>query len=144
MKAQRIAIVLTAINCLLLVVTLLQTRPTTAQTVPPVLRANALELVDEHNVVRARLGVKGSNGPMELDLSDNDGIIHVKLGAANKDSGVASGYLVVADGGIDPSSGSVIQTYVQVIARLGVGTAERPTTRVMLKGADGRERVITP
>jgi hypothetical protein len=144
MKTQRLAIVLTVINCMLLVLTLMQPRPTIAQTVPPILRANALELVDERNVVRARLGVKGSNGPMELDLSDKDGIIHVKLGAANKDSGVASGYLVVADGGMDPSSGSVVQTYVQVIARWGVGTAERPTTRVLLKGADGRERVITP
>jgi hypothetical protein len=144
MNAQRLTIVLTLTNITLLLFTILQTRLTTAQTVPPILRANTLELVDERNVVRARLGVKGSNGPMELDLFDKDGINHVKLGAASKDSGLASGYLVVADGGTDPASGSITQTYVQVIARWGVGTVERPTTKIMLKGADGRERVITP
>ena len=144
MKAQRLVILLTLTNLTLLLLTIMQTRSTTAQTVAPILRVNTLELVDERNVVRARLGVKGSNGPIELDLFDKDGINHVKLGASNKDSGLASGYLVVADGGTDTASGSIIQTYVQVIARWGVGTVERPTTRIMLKGADGRERVITP
>ncbi len=143
MKAQRLAIVLTVINFMLLLLTMMQTRSTTAQTVAPILRANTLELVDERNVVRARLGVKGSN-VIELGLFDKDGINHVKLGAANKGSGLGSGYFLVADGGTDPASGSIVQTYVQVIARWGVGTAERPTTRIMLKGADGRERVITP
>jgi hypothetical protein len=144
MKAQRLAILLTVTNFILLLFNMGQTRSSTAQSVPPILRANALELVDERNVVRARLGVKGSNGPMELDLFDKDGVIHVKMGAANKDGGVAAGYLVVADGGKDSATGATVQTYVQVIARWGVPTAENPTTRVMLKGADGRERVITP
>lgn len=115
----------------------------TPQTVAPILRASTLELVDERNVVRARLGVKGSD-VIELDLFDKDGINHVKLGAANKGSGLGSGYFLVADGGTDPASGTIVETYVQVIARWGVGTAEKPTTRIMLKGADGRERVITP
>jgi hypothetical protein len=143
MKAQRLTIVVTVINLMLLLLTLMQTRSTTAQTVAPILRANALELVDERNVVRARLGVKGLNGPIELDLFDKNGINHVKLGAANEDSGLASGYLLVADGGTDPASRSHVQTYVQVIARW-VGTAVSPTTRIVLKDADGRERVITP
>jgi hypothetical protein len=65
MKAQRLAIVVTVINLMLLLLTLMQTRSTTAQTVAPILRANALELVDERNVVRARLGVKGADGPIE-------------------------------------------------------------------------------
>jgi hypothetical protein len=63
----------------------------------------------------------------------------VKLGAS--DEGAA---LVIADGGTDPASRAYVQTYVQIMARVGAGTAERPTTRIMLKGADGRERVITP
>jgi hypothetical protein len=126
MKAQRLAIVLTITNLALLLFTVMQTRPTTAQTIAPILRAHTLELVDERNVVRARLGVKGANGPMELDLFDKDGIIHVKLGAANKESGVAAGYLVVAAGGTDPASGSIVQTFVQVIARWG---SEPPRSR---------------
>lgn len=143
MKAQRLAIVLTVINFMLLLLTMMQTRSTTAQTVAPILRANTFEVVDARNVVRARLGVKGSNGPIELDLNDQNGINHVKLGAANAGTDLASG-LVVADGGTNPASGSHVQTYVQVIARWGVATAERPTTRIKLSGADGRERVITP
>ncbi len=143
MKTQRLAIVLSVINLMLLLLTMMQTRSTTAQTVAPILRTNVLEVVDAHNVVRARLGVKGSNGPIELDLADQNGILHVKLGAANAGTDLASG-LVVADGGTNPASGSHVQTYVQVIARLGVASAERPTTRIKLSGADGRERVITP
>jgi len=142
MKAQRLAIVLTVINLVLLLLTMMQTRSTTAQTIAPILRTNVLEVVDARNVVRARLGMKGSNGPIELDLNDQNGVIHVKLGAANAGTDLASG-LVVADGGTNPA-GSHVQTYVQVIARLGVATAERPTTRIKLSGADGRERVITP
>ncbi|HEX2715339.1 MAG TPA: hypothetical protein VHM88_24430 [Candidatus Acidoferrales bacterium] len=143
MKAQRLAILLTVINFMLLLLNMMQTGSTTAQTVAPILRVHALEVVDERNVVRARLGVKGSNGAIELNLNDQNGINHVKLGAANAGTDLASG-LVVADGGTDPASGSHVQTYVQVIARWGVATAERPTTRIKLSGADGRERVITP
>jgi hypothetical protein len=135
MKAQRLASVLTVINLVLLLLTAMQAGSTTAQTVTPLLRARALELVDERNVVRMRLNVKEG----EIDLFDKNGIIHVKLGASNEGSG-----LVVADGGTDPASGASAQTYVQIVARFGAGTTERPTTRIMLKGADGRERVITP
>jgi len=45
MKAQRLTIVLTMTNITLLLFTILQTRPTTAQTVPPILRTNTLESV---------------------------------------------------------------------------------------------------
>jgi hypothetical protein len=58
MKAQRLASVLTVINLVLLLLTAMQARSTTAQTVTPLLRARALELVDERNVVRMRLNVK--------------------------------------------------------------------------------------
>ncbi len=144
MNAPRLLIVLTVINLTLLLLNMLpQTRSTTAQTLAPVLRVRSLEVVDERNVVRARLGVKGLNGPIELDLNDQNGINHVKLGAANTGTDLASG-LVVADGGTDPASGTHVQTFVQVIARWGVATSERPTTRIKLSGADGRERVITP
>ena len=136
MKPQRLVIVLTVINLTVLLLNVAQTRSATAQAVAPILRARVLEVVDEHNAVRARLSVKGPNGPIELDLLGKNG--GVKLGAGEEGAG-----LLVADGGTDPSSGAHVQTYVQVLARL-IGTAERPTTRIVLKGADGRERVITP
>jgi hypothetical protein len=143
MKTQRLGIVLTVLNLILLLLTMMQARSTTAQTVAPVLRTNVIEVVDTRNVVRARLGVKGSIGPIELDLNDQNGINHIKLGAADAGTDLASG-LVVADGGTNPATGAHVQTYVQVIARLGVATPERPTTRIKLSGADGQERVLTP
>lgn len=143
MRSQRIAIGLTVINLVVLLGTLMQSKLTAAESVAPILRVKTLEVVDEHNVVRARLGVKGVTGPIELDLFDQSGINHIKLGAANAGSDLASG-LVVADGGTDPVSGAHVQTYVQVIARLGVATPERPTTQIKLSGPDGRERVLMP
>src|SRR2546430_10397344 len=130
MKTQRLAIVLTAINLVLLLISLAQVRATAAQTVTPILRARALELVDERNVVRVRLNVKES----ELNLFDKNGIIRVKLGAGEDGSG-----LVLSEGGTDASRG-----YVQIIARQ-TGTPDRPaTTSITLRAADGRQRVITP
>ena len=132
MKIQRLALALTVINLILMLLhlTVMQARSTTAQTVSPILRARALELVDERNVVRARLNVKES----ELDLFDKNGIIRVKLGAGEDGSG-----LVLSEGGTDASRG-----YVQIIARR-TGTSERPaTTGITLKGSDGRQRVFTP
>ncbi len=131
MKIQRVAIALTAINLVLLLLNLAQVRATTAQTVAPILRARALELVDERNVVRVRLNVKES----ELNLFDRNGIIRVKLGAGEDGSG-----LVLADEGTDSAS----RSYVQIIARW-TGTPERSTTTsITLKGPDGRQRVIMP
>ena len=130
MKTQRLALALTAINLVLQLVNLVQVRYTTAQTVTPILRAHALELVDEHSVVRVRLNVKES----ELNLFDKNGIIRVKLGAGEDGSG-----LVLSEGGTDASRG-----YIQIIARQ-IGTPDKPaTTSITLRAADGRQRVITP
>lgn len=136
MKMQQLAISLTAINLAFLLFSVTQARSTTAaQGAPAVLRGRALELTDERGVVRARLGVKGPNGPIELDLFDRSGIIHVKLGAGEDGSG-----LVLTDEGTDSAS----RSYVQIIARR-TSTAERPaTTSITLRSPDGRQRVITP
>ncbi len=87
MKTRRLAIALTVVNLVLLLFTMTQVRSTTAQTVPAIIRARALELVDERGVVRARLNVKGPNGPIELDLFDKSGIVRVKLGTGEDGSG---------------------------------------------------------
>ena len=58
MKAQRVAIALTAINLVLLLHTVVQDGRTTARTVTPILRGHALELVDERSQVRSRLNVE--------------------------------------------------------------------------------------
>ncbi len=133
MNIQRLALVLTMINfmLLLLFLTVMQARSTTAQTVTPLLRARALELVDERNVVRVRLNVKES----ELNLFDKNGVIRVKLGGGEDGSG-----LLLSEGGTDASRG-----YVQIIARqTGLSQSIPTTTSITLKGSDGRQRVITP
>lgn len=88
MKIQRLVIALTAVNVVFLLLLSAQLRSTTAQTVPTVLRARTLELVDERGVVRARLGVKAPSTVVELDLFDKNGINHVKLGAGDSGSGL--------------------------------------------------------
>src|SRR5438046_9944394 len=126
MKTERLAIALTAINLVLLLLNLVQARSITARTVTPILRARALELVDEHNVVRVRLNVKES----ELNLFDKNGIIRAKLGAGEDGSG-----LVLSEGGTDPSRG-----YIQIIARQ-IRTPDKPaTTSITLKPAAARQR----
>jgi hypothetical protein len=125
---QRLAIALTAINLALLFLTVAQS--TTAQNVAPILRAGALEIVDERGVMRARLGVKGS-GVIELDLFDPKGTIRVKLGAGEDGSG-----LVLGDG--------TAPLPIHLLAR-NRATADKPaTTHITLKGPGGRDHVIRP
>ena len=58
MKTQRLAIALTAINLVLLLLTTMRTGRARAQTVEPILRGRALELVGDRGVIRSRLEVK--------------------------------------------------------------------------------------
>ena len=130
MKIQRLAIAVTAINLVLLLLTVVRAGSTTAQTVTAVLRGRALELVDERGQVRSRLNVE-PNGEVVLRLLDKNGTIRVKLGAGEDGSG-----LVLADEATEPA--------IHIIARR-TGTSERPTTTsITLRGTDGRQRVIRP
>lgn len=130
MKIQRLAIALTAINLVLLLLAVAQAGSTTAQTVTPILRGRALELVDDRGQVRSRLNVEPT-GEVVLRLLDKNGTIRVKLGAGEDGSG-----LVLADEATEPA--------IHIIARR-IGTSERPTTTsITLRGTDGQERVITP
>ena len=130
MKILRLAIALTAINLVLLLLTVAQPGPTTAQTVTPILRGRALELVDDRGQVRSRLNVE-PNGDVVLRLLDKNGTIRVKLGAGEDGSG-----LVLADEATEPA--------IHIIARR-TGTSETPTTTsITLRGTGGQQRVITP
>jgi hypothetical protein len=90
----------------------------------------ALEIVDERGVVRARLGLKGSD-VIELDLFDRQGTIRVKLGAGSDGSG-----LVMGDG-TEP-------TPIHLLARNKPAKDQPATTHITLKAPGGQERVITP
>lgn len=77
MKTQRLAIALTALNLVLLLLTATSTGRATAQTVDPILRGRALELVGDGGVVRSRFEVK-PDGTVLLQLFDQNGIVRVK------------------------------------------------------------------
>jgi hypothetical protein len=98
-KMGRLAIVITLINLVLLVFSLAQIRPATAQGVAPLLRGRALEIVDEHGRVRASITVNPSvtvdsqeyPESVLLRLSDPRGGPGVKLQASKDGSGLRLG-----------------------------------------------------
>ena len=137
MKGQRILVVLTALNLGILGYQLAQPRPGYAATadVTPVIRARALEIVDDRGRIRASLSVlpedpkviwNGKPYPetVLLRLITADGRPNVKLGASKSGAGLLIG-------------GESNPTYVQVLADGGLST-------VKLINKDGVERLIKP
>ncbi len=123
MKTQLLAISLTVINLILLFFILTQARPLVAQTVAPVLRAQAIELVDNQGQIRAQLNVE-SGGEVVFRLRDTNGNIRVKLGAAEDGSG-----LLLLDEATEP----------------GVHILVKPTgATITLTGQAGQQQVIKP
>jgi len=132
---QRLTTVLTAFNLILLAFGLAQLRPAAAQGVAPVLRARALEIVDDQGRVRAEIkvlpaqptlkmpdGTTGYPETVQLRLISSQGSPHVKLVTTEDGSGLVLG----AEKG-----------YTQLLSR---GTD--PFIKIVTK--DGRERTIKP
>ncbi len=133
MKTQRFAVVLTVINLVILMFALARNRPSEAQGVAPVLRGQALEIVDGRGQVRARINVEpatkmadGKTYPESVvfRLTDPNGRIRVKLGADQDGSG-----LLLADDSQQPG--------VHMLAK-GSGSS----LKLINKG--GREQIIKP
>ncbi|MDB5323939.1 MAG: hypothetical protein JWN40_5570 [Phycisphaerales bacterium] len=110
--------------------------PAAAETVAPILRARAFELVDDQGRVRAEIkvlpaqpdfkmpdGTVGYPEAVQLRLITSKGGPNVKLGATEDGAGLVIG----------GESG-----YVQVLSR----GAELPFVKIVTK--DGRERVMKP
>ena len=137
MKHQRLLIVITVFNIMLLLLSVGQTRAVMARDSAPVLRGRALEIVDDKGRVRASItilpadphfkmpdGTIGYPESVLLRLISPEGRPNVKLGASERGSGLGLG------GESDP-------TYVQILA-------EGPNTSVKLSNKDGREQLIKP
>jgi hypothetical protein len=88
MKNTRTAIVFSVINLLLLAFLLTQAPSTAQQSVSPVVRARAIELVDEAGKVRAQLNIE-EGGDVVFRLRDSTGTIRAKFGANEKGSGIS-------------------------------------------------------
>jgi hypothetical protein len=107
MKWQRLTVVLTMLNFVLLAALMAQLRPVSAAPeVMPLLRVRALELVDEQGRVRADLkvfpaqqnlkmpdGTIGFPEAVQLRLIDETGSPHIKLGTQKNGSGLLLGGL---------------------------------------------------
>jgi hypothetical protein len=96
MKIQQVAVALLGANLVLLLGVLLLGRSAVAQAVSSVLRARAIELVDDRGLVRAQLDVE-PDGEVVFRLRDANGTIRVKIGASEEGSG-----LVLLDGSTEP------------------------------------------
>ena len=137
MKIQRLLIVLTVVNTVLLTFSFARTGAAGAQDVAPILRGRALEIVDERGQVRASITVfpadprvrmpDGTTGYPEtvlLRLSSSAGRPNVKIAATERGAAVSFG------GESDP-------TNVQILAEGG-------STSLKLRHKDGREQLIRP
>ena len=137
MKIQRLTIVLTAINLMILIFTLSQLRRSTAEGVAPVLRGRALEIVDDHGRVRASIKVHPADQTFKMPdgktgypetvmfrLIDPNGRPEVKLGASEQGAGL----------GLIGDSDST-----QVLLQ-----AEGTDSSLKLRNKDGRQQLYQP
>ena len=137
MKTQRLLVALTAVNLLLLVFLLAQTRTVQANTDSQVLRGRSLEIVDDRGRVRASLkihpadpnvrmedGTRGYPETVILRLITSQGAPHVKLATTETGAGIVLG-------------GDVNPTY----AALG---SDHDEAKLRLVDKDGKMRIITP
>ena len=134
-KLQRLTITLTMVNLIVLAFVLAQLRPAVAQEIAPVLRARALEIVDDQGRVRAEIkvlpaqptlkmpdGTTGYPEAVQLRLINSQNSPHVKLVTTEDGSGLVLG-------------GEKGQT--QLLSR-----GADPFIKIVTK--DGRERTIKP
>ena len=134
-KLQRLTIGVTVVNLIVLAFGLAQLRPAAAQGVAPVLRAHALEIVDDQGRVRAEIkvlpaqpqlkmpdGTTGYPEAVQLRLISSQNSPHVKLVTTEDGAGLVLG----GERG-----------HTQLLSR-----SADPFMKIVTK--DGRERTIKP
>jgi hypothetical protein len=137
MKPQRIVIGLTVLNLVILAYTVFRASPPASTDVAPIIRAHALEIVDDKGRVRAMIRVFPPNSDTKmpdgtigypetvlLRLIDSKGAPNVKIAATEDGSAVSLG-------------GESNPTNVQLLAR-------GATTSVRLVNRDGQQQLIKP
>jgi hypothetical protein len=135
MKLQRLLVALTVVNIVLLTFSWAQSRTVAAQSVAPVLRGRALEIVDDRGRVRASIQVLPARAQQDGSLSYETVLLRlitekgrpsVKIGASEESAGLA----------LSGPSGTK-DTYAQLGAK---GNASSLT----LRNEDGREQIVKP
>jgi hypothetical protein len=134
-KLQRLTIVLTAVNLVVLAFGLAQLRPAAAQGIAPIIRARALEIVDDRGRVRAEIkvlpaqptlkmpdGTTGYPETVQLRLLSSEHNPNVKLATTEDGAGLVLGGQ---------------QGHTQLLSR-----GAEPFIKIVTK--DGKERTIRP
>lgn len=137
MKTTRFAIGLTILNIFVLMSVFFRAHSAATPEIPAVLRARALEIVDEQGRVRAMIkvfpaepnlkmpdGTVGYPETVLIRLIDSKGAPNVKIAATEDGSGVSLG-------------GETNPTHIQFLAR---GT----NTSIKLVNKDGKQHLIKP
>jgi hypothetical protein len=88
LKFQRAANAFSVINLLLLAFLLVQIPSTAQQSVTPLVRAKAIELVDDNGKVRAQLSVEAT-GEVVFRMRDAKGTIRSKFSASEDGAGLS-------------------------------------------------------
>ena len=135
MKVQRLLVVLTVVNLVLLIVTLVRIRPAAAETVAPMLRGRGLQIVDERGQIRASIQVLPANAQKDGELSAETVLLKLITEKGRPSVKIASSEQSAALALVGPSN--TRDTYVKLGAK---GT----TSSLTLKNEDGREQVIKP
>jgi hypothetical protein len=120
MKNRVSIISLVALNIVLLVCVAAQSKSEDQPGIQSIVRARAIELVDDKGRIRASLNV-ATNGEAVFRLRDSDETIRLKLGASKEGSA-----LLLLDDSTNPG--------LHVISKHG--------TTMTLFNADGRKRVV--
>ena len=139
MKVQRIAVVLTVVNFVLLVFQLTQMQSASAQGVVPVLRGRSLEIVDEQGKLRAFLGVLAAN-PTGASQGRSGFPETVILRLMDPRTGRPSAKFSTSENGSGLSLAGQSGTRETYLSLNADGTA----SSLKLKNEDGREQVVKP
>jgi hypothetical protein len=126
MKTQQLVIALIVLNLVLVTLAalvLMQARPVIIEPDGPVLRAEAIELVDGQGRVRAQINVEES-GEAVLRMRDSNGTIRIKIGASQDGSG-----LLLLNASTEPG--------VHILSN-------SEGSSITLTGSDGQQQIIQP
>src|SRR5688500_15505914 len=122
MKNQSSFVGLAALNLIVLFCIAAQPKEAPQDGVHAIVRARAIELVDDQGRVRASLNV-ATNGEAVFRMRDEKEVIRLKIGASEKGSA-----LLLLDATTNP----------------GLHVLARDRTTMTLQNADGRKRVVEP
>ena len=134
-KLQRLMLVLTIFNFLLLAFGLAQIRPANAQGVAPILRAHALEIVDDQGRVRAEIKVQPATPTTKMPDGTTGYPETVQLRLITSQGGPNVKLATTEDGSALVLGGQ--KGYTQMLSRY-----TDPFIKIVTK--DGRERTIKP